>query len=75
MQITVSITASALNLVLPVILLVFLYGCATSRAPVEENALVVKRAEPAEEDAVNVTGAEPAEEKAARITSSDLVRE
>ncbi len=50
------------RLVLSVILVVVLYGCATARAPVEE-------------DAVGTTGAEPVEEDSARVTSSDLVRE
>jgi hypothetical protein len=50
------------RLVLSVILVVVLYGCATSRAPVEEDAVGAARAEPVEEDA-------------ARVTSSDLVRE
>jgi hypothetical protein len=63
------------RLVMSVILVVVLYGCATSRAPVEEDAVGTTGAEPVEEDAVGAARAEPVEEDAARVTSSDLVRE
>jgi hypothetical protein len=64
-----------IRLVMPAILVVGLFGCATSRAPVEENDARITRTDSVEEDAEDATRTDSVEGDAAHATKSDQFRE